>query len=897
MAYPAHRVADVVLRDGSTVRVRPVRASDQEALHGFLDALSEEARWLRFFSGATDMGKAARWAADVDYRDRYGLVATTGPEDRIVAHAAYTRAGERAEISFEVADDHRGRGVGTILLAHLAEHAAASGIATLEASVLPVNHRMIEVFRESGFPVQMRAEPGMIHVEFPASLTPEALDRFEGRDRAAAVAAVRGFLHPRAVAVIGASRARGTIGGETFHNLLATGFSGPVYPVNPKAGVVQSVLAYPSVRDIPGPVDLAVIVVPAAAVEDMARECAEKGVRALVVISSGFSEVGGEGAARQRRLVEVCRENGMRLIGPNCLGILNTDPEVRLNATFVPEFPPPGRVGFLSQSGALGIAVINSATALGMGLSQFVSAGNKADLSGNDFIQYWEADEGTGLILLYLESFGNPRKFARIARRVSRAKPIVAVKSGRSAAGARATSSHTGAMLAASDVTVDALFRQTGAIRTDTLAEMFDVAALLANQPLPPGNRVAIVTNAGGPAILCADACESNGLSVPPLPEEARARLRSFLPPEASTGNPVDMIASAPAEGYRRAIAAVAACEEIDAIIAIFIPPLVTRGEDVAREIRAAADELPRAIPVLAVMMSAGGAGDVLRAGRSPIPSYSFPEDAARALSRAARHADWRRRPEGGVRSFADARRGEAAAVIAAGEGTRWLGPDEVATLLSCYGVPLVEWRLAAYAAEAGRAARALGGPVALKGVAPSLVHKTEAGGVRLGLRGAATVSRAAAEIGEQVERAGHRVERFLVQRMAPPGVEMFVGMVHDPVFGPVVACGAGGTAVELLHDVAVRITPLTDLDASEMIHSLATFPLLDGYRGAPRADVAALEEILARVSALVEEHAEIAEMDLNPVIVLPDGACVVDARVRVDLARRDSPVTARLPG
>ncbi len=898
-AYPAFREADVVLRDGSTVHVRPVRVEDRPALLKFLKGLSLESRAFRFFSGGVDLEREAERFSEVDYGDRYGVVATVGEEGRIVGHALYDRVDrDRAEVAFAIADDHQGRGLGTLLLLQLAEAAQDAGIRTFQAEVLPSNHPMVEMFRESGFPLEMRSDPGTIGLEFPTSLSPPALELFDRRDQVAAVAALRTFLSPRSVAVIGASRSRGTIGGETFHNLLATEFRGPVYPVNPKAGVVQAVVAYPSVLNVPGPVDLAVIVVPAAVVVDVARECAKKGVRAVVVISAGFGEAGPQGMERQAELLRVCRDAGMRLIGPNCMGIINTSPDVRLNATFAPTFPPSGRVGFLSQSGALGLAVIDYANSLGLGLSSFVSVGNKADISGNDLLQYWEADGDTDVIVLYLESFGNPRKFSRIARRVGRAKPIIAVKGGRSAAGARATASHTGALIAASDITVAALFKQTGVIRTDTLQGMFDVVSLLANQPAPQGGRVGIITNAGGPAILCADACEDEGLQVVPLPEGVRRRLAEFLPPEASLGNPVDMIASASPEDYRRAIDVVARSGAVDAVIVIFIPPLVTLAGDVAQAIRTATKGLPGGLPLLTVFMSARGIPAELRAEGLRIPSYAFPEDAARALAKAVDYGVWRRTPEGTIPQFPGLHPDEAAGIIAAAlaDGPRWLSPGEVARLLSCYGLPLADWQLARTPEEAGRAAEELGGPVALKAVAPTLIHKTEAHGVRLSLRGAKEVVEAATRMAQEVDKAGHRVESFLVQRMVPPGVEMLVGVTHDPLFGPVVVCGAGGTAVELLKDIAVRITPLTDRDASEMVRSLATFPLLEGYRGALKADIPALEEILLRVSALVEAHPEVAEMDCNPLVVLPLGATTVDARVRVEVPAPRLPVAARTP-
>jgi acetate---CoA ligase (ADP-forming) len=897
VTYPVHREADVVLRNGSTVHVRPVRSDDHDGLLAFLRSLSPDSIFFRFFSGSVDLEKAARWAVDVDYRNRYGLVVTSGPEASIVGHGTYQSTGDgRAEVAFAVSDALQGQGLGTILLAHLAEAATENSIGTFYAEVLPANHRMVEVFRESGFPVEIHSEPGLIVVELPTSISPEAIDRFEMREQTAAVAAMRAFFAPKSVAVIGSSRRRGTIGGEVFHNLISTGFNGPVYPVNPSTDVVQSVAAYKSVIDCPGPVDQAVIVVPAVHVLDAARECAAKGVRTLVIISAGFSETGEDGLRRQRALMAVCREAGMRVIGPNCMGIINTAPDVRLNATFAPDFPPAGRVGFLSQSGALGLSVIDYAKQLRLGISTFASAGNKADISGNDLVNYWESDEDTDLILLYLESFGNPRKFARIARRVGKKKPIVVVKSGRSAAGARATSSHTGALIAASDITVDALFRQAGVIRTATLEGLFDVASLLANQPPPKGKRVGILTNAGGPGILCADACESAGLEVSELSESAVEELKEFLPAEAAVVNPVDMIASATPEDYRKSIEVLAKSGDVDAIIVIFIPPLVTRSEDAARAIRTAVREINGELPVLAVFMSARGVPPELREGDVGIPSYAFPEDAALALARVVDYGIWRSEPEGTVIEYGRDRRDEAASVVAQSlaDGPGWLSPDAVATLLKCYEVPLADQKLARSEEEVGTVVEAMGGSVALKAVAPGLIHKTEAGGVRLGVAGREEATRVAAEMADGVRAAGHELEAVLVQRMVPQGVEMLVGVVNDKSFGPVIACGAGGTTVELLKDVQVRITPLTDTDAHEMVRGLAVFPLLEGYRGAARSDIPALERILMKISSLVESHPEIAEMDCNPVVVLPEGAVVVDARIRVESPGPQVPLLAR---
>ncbi len=537
--------ADVALRDGSTLRVRPLAAEDAPAIRAFLEGLSLESIGFRFF-GSVDLEWAASWAMDVDSADRYALVASTGPDHAIVAHAAYIRTGsERAEVAFAVADAWQGHGIATIMLAHLAAAAQEHGIALFTAEVLPTNHRMIAVVRDSGFAVTLHSGDGVIEVELPTSRSEQTRASFEAREQTAAVAAVERFLRPHAVALIGASRRPGTVGGEILRNICSGGFTGDIYPVNPAADTIQGLRAYASIADVPEPVDLVVIAIPAEQVCAAARECAAAGTRALVVVSAGFAEVGGKGVARQRELLSICREAGMRLVGPNCLGVLSTAPDVRLDATFAGAAPLPGRVGFLSQSGGLGIAILEAAGRLSLGLSAFVSVGNKADISGNDLLEYWEHDPGTDVILLYLESFGNPRRFARVARRVGRAKPIAAVKSGRSPAGARASASHTGALLSASDVTVDALFGQSGVIRTDTMHELFDVGALLSAQPVPTGARVAIVTNAGGPGILCADACQAAGLDVVELSEQVRARLAGFLAPEASLGNPIDMIATA----------------------------------------------------------------------------------------------------------------------------------------------------------------------------------------------------------------------------------------------------------------------------------------------------------------------------------------------------------------
>ncbi len=885
-SYPRERETDVVLRDGSTVHVRPARAGDEQAIRTFLEALTPESIGFRFF-GVPNLDWVTAWSVDVDYADRYALVAESGAPPAIIAHAAYIRLDtERAEVAFLVADDWHGHGIATILLAHLAAIADAHGVTTFTAEVLPSNHRMIEVFRESGFPIRMRATPDSIAIELPTSLSSEALAAFDERERIAAVAAVRHFLVPRSVAVIGASRRRGTVGGEILHNLLEAEFNGPVYAINPHADVVQSLPAYKTVTDVPTDIDLAVIVVPAEHVLEAAQECAMAGVRAVLVITAGFGESGEEGLRRQNELVKICREAGMRIVGPNCLGVLNTSPDVRLNATFAPTLAIPGRVGFMSQSGGVGIAIMEAAQRLDVGLSSFVSVGNTVDLSGNDLLQYWEQDPDTDVALLYLESFGNPRKFGRIAPRFAACKPVLAVKSGRSTAGARATSSHTGALLSASDVTVDALFQQAGVIRTDTLHDLFNVAALLTTQPVPKGDRVVIVTNAGGPGIMCADACTADGVAVPELPAEVRARLAEFLPPNASLANPVDMIATATADDYRRAIDTLVAAEVCDAIVVIFVPPLLTAAADVANAAVEAAESQP-GVALAGVFMTTEGIPPELDAGTVKVPGYDFPEDAARAVALAAKYGRWRTTPSGTVPHFPDVRPARAAAIISKelGRGATWLSPEGVAELLSCYGLPLVPTQVVSGTDEAVAAAAGLGVPVALKAVATGLVHKSDAGGVALDLEDPDQVTSAALEIKAAVQSAGLRLEGLIVQPMAPSGVELIVGVVNDRHFGPVLACGAGGTTAELIKDIAVRITPVSDHEAHDMIHSLQTFPLLDGYRGASKSDVPAIEDVLLRVSAMVEAHPEIIELDCNPLIAGPEGAVIVDARVRVEVA------------
>jgi acetate---CoA ligase (ADP-forming) len=893
--YPAHLETDVVLRDGRTVRVRPARPDDRERLEDYFIALSDESRRLRFWGQAVDISTQARNAVEIDYVDHLTVLAFAGPElGDVVGGAQYIReADRRAEIAMSVSDELQGQGLASILIEHLAEAAKAQGIDHFRAEVLPENHRMINVFRGTGFPITIRTRPGYVDVEFPTTITDETSEQYEERERIAAANAVRRVLEARSIAVVGASRNPATIGGRLLRNLVTEPFSGVVYPVNPVAEAVQGVAAYPSVLDVPGDVDLAFVVVPAPDVIGVAKQCAEKGVGALVVISAGFAETGEAGRDLQQELLGVCRSTGMRMIGPNCMGVINTDPAVALDGTFAQASPPEGRIAFMSQSGALGIAVINMANRLGLGLSSFVSIGNKADVSPNDLLCYWEQDERTDVVLLYIESFGNPRRFADISRRLGRRKPIVVVKSGRGAAGRRAASSHTGALLAASDTTVDALLRQVGVTRTDTLEEMFDVAALLANQPVPEGRNVAIVTNAGGLGIQCADTCEAKGLRVPELTDETVAELRTFLPSAAGVANPVDMIASATAEDYGRAIRVVAADPTVDALIVIYIPPLEDDAPEVARHMVEAIGSIEGRIPALTCFMSARGLPEALSAPGVRIPSYPFPEQAAIALAHAADHGDWRRRPPGSLPRLPGLREDEAAAVVAGAleREDGWLEPDEITRLFECYGISTANTVRADSPEAAAEAAATLRGPVVLKAVGP--LHKTDVGAVRLGLAAAEVRSEAAA-MAERLAELGEPLEGFVVQEQLEGGVEMLVGMTADPEFGPIVACGAGGVTVELTRDIAVRVAPVTDLDAADMVRSLAMFPLLDGFRGSAPKDVSAIEDVVLRVSALAIGQPAVVEMDCNPVVVLDRGAAVVDARVRVRSPRPHAPFAGR---
>jgi acetyl coenzyme A synthetase (ADP forming)-like protein len=700
------------------------------------------------------------------------------------------------------------------------------------------------------------------------------------------------LLNPASVAVIGASRRPGSVGGAIIANIKRDGFIGPIYPVNPNAESVQGLRASPTVKAIGAPVDLAVIVVPARFVERAVDDCIAAGVKGLIVITAGFSEVSDEGREAEGRIRKKVRDAGIRMVGPNCMGAINTDPAVRLNTTFTPIWPPEGNIGIVSQSGALGLTILDHVKSLNLGISSFVSVGNKADVSANDLLEYWADDPRTDVIMMYLESFGNPRKFARIAPEVVRRKPIIAVKAGRYVAGTRAASSHSAAM-ANLDVAVDALFEQTGVIRTDTLEEMFDVAALLSTQPPPEGPRVGVVTNAGGPGILLADACEARGLLLPELDQATVAQLRELLPPHAGFANPIDLVASDSPQLYEKTIEIVGADPNIDALVVIFIPPLVTtRPDDVASAIARAAATVPADKPVQSVFLSVRGVPDMLASGpRGRIPSFAFPENAAMALAAAYEYGQYRKRPRGDFASLSQPAHAAIREIVdrnvADHDAPVWLPSEDLVRVLGAAGIPFAQMVQVA-PDEAAAAGERLGFPLVAKAVAPGVVHKTDVGGVIMGLNSAEDVSQAVGKLRRNLDAAGAKLEAVLLQRQVSGGIEALVGVATDAVFGPLLVCGMGGVHVELLKDTAFCLAPVSNTDAAEMVSKLRSSPLLDGYRGSSAKDRDALIQLLTRVSALVETIPELEELDLNPVMVLDRGKGVIAADGRMLLRRRE---------
>ncbi len=805
---PAQWEADVVAADGGTVHLRPVRPSDADGLVALHAKLSARTRYLRYFSAYPRIPERDLYRfSHVDHRDRVALVALLGTE--IIAVGRYERIErtDEAEVAFVVADAHQGRGIGSVLLEHLAAAARESGINRFQAVILAENTSMLRVFRDAGYETTRHLDYGEITLVFAVDQTATTEAVMREREQRAEARSIHRLLYPRSVAVVGASNDPGKIGNAVFANLLRTGFDGPLYPVNPEARHVGGVPAYRSVGDIPNELDLVVIAVPAAAVPDVVAQCAAREVRGLVVLSGGFGERGSAaeraaGQQAQRELVTTARGNGMRVVGPNCLGVLNTDATVRLNASLAPLTPLAGRAGFFAQSGALGVAVLGEAARRGIGVSTFVSAGNRADVSGNDLLQYWESDPNTEVVLMYLESFGNPRKFARLARRLGRSKPIVAVNSGAGAPvpGLESTSSEL------PDETARALFERSGVIRVDTVGDLFDTAVLLTSQPLPCGSRVAVVGNSTALAILVRNACAAEGLSLTRIEDVG------------VDGSP---------EAFEQALHEALADDEVDAVVAVFVPPLQpASGADVALALRRVAAGSGK--PVLSTFLGFEGVPGALAAGggagspaRGSVPSYASPERAVRALARAVRYSAWRQRPAGTVPVLADvdltAARAVVDAVLAGDPAGRALTEQETGGLLGAAG----------------------------------LVPSAE---------------------------------------VPPDAVAVVIGARDDPSFGPVAYFGIAGLATELLGDRAYAPVPLTNADAEEIVQAPRAAPLLTGYGGAPPVDLLALSDLVLRLSALSDALPDLAECTLQ-VLAAPIGAHVTAAaaRVRPALARVDS--------
>ncbi|MDC2957120.1 GNAT family N-acetyltransferase [Streptomyces gilvifuscus] len=932
--YPAHWEADVVLRDGGTARIRPITVDDADRLVSFYEQVSDESKYYRFFAPYPRLSaKDVHRFTHHDFVDRVGLAATVGGE--FIATVRYDRIGadgtpasapaDEAEVAFLVQDAHQGRGVASALLEHIAAVARERGIRRFAAEVLPANTKMIKVFTDAGYTQKRHFEDGVVRLEFDLEPTDRSLAVQRAREQRAEGRSVRRLLAPGSVAVIGAGRAPGGVGRSVLDNIRDAGYAGRLYAVNgafpEDLKELDGVPAHRSVRDIDGPVDLAVVAVPADHVPQVVTECGEHGVQGLVVISAGYAESGPEGRERQRELVRHARTYGMRIIGPNAFGVINTSEQVRLNASLAPQMPRPGRIGLFAQSGAIGIALLSRLHRRGggvtgvTGVSTFVSSGNRADVSGNDLIQYWYDDPDTDVVLMYLESIGNPRKFTRLARRTAAAKPLVVVQGAGSA-----PQGHAVRATRLPHATVSALLRQAGVIRVDTITELVDAGLLLARQPLPAGPRVAILGNSESLGLLTYDACLAEGLR----PQR-----------------PLDLTTEASAADFHTALLHALEDDSCDAVVVTAIPAIgeASPGDaELAEALRSAAQAVPGK-PVLVVHVELGGLAQALSAAASTapqtgsstpsgarlrpsqmlppttqtapaasapaesrlIPAYPAAERAVRALAEAVNYAQWRRdaAEPGRVPEYEDIDEKGAAeqieGMLARGQGLT-LGSEETHQLLGRYGIDVRRAVPAFTPQDAVRAADGIGYPVALKATAPHLRHRADLGGVRLDLADEEQLRRAYTEL---TELFGEPADlRPVVQAMAPRGVDTIVRAVIDPAAGAVVSFGLAGPASQLLGDMAHRLVPVTDREAASLVRSIRTAPLLFGWRGSTPVDTPALEELLLRVSRLVDDHPEVVAVTLEPVVVAPRGLSVLGASVRLapppardDLGPRTLPV------
>jgi acyl-CoA synthetase (NDP forming)/GNAT superfamily N-acetyltransferase len=883
--------ADVVLRDGGAAHIRPIRPADADALQAFHVAQSPRSTYLRFFAPMPRLSPRdlARFTT-VDHHDRVALVVLVG--EAIIGVGRYDRVGDGvAEVAFNVSDAHQGRGVGSVLLEHLVVAAREQGITRFVAEVLPENRKMLDVFTEAGFATTRAVEDGVVMLTVDVTPTERSREVMEAREHRAESESLRRLLHPRSVVVVGAGRRPGSVGGRLLADLVGGGFRGAVHVVHPEADVVRGVPAVRSLADVPGPVDLAVVAVPAESVNGVVAELAQLDVRGLVVVSSGFAEVDEDGLARQRELLRLARVHGMRLVGPTSFGIINTDPEVRLNASLAPVVPPPGGLGLFSQSGALGVAVLDAAHRRGLGVSTFVSAGNRADVSGNDCMQYWQDDPATSVVGLYLESVGNPRKFSRVARGLARTKPVVVVKSGVSSF--TVPPGHAVRETRAPREALDAMLRQAGVIRVDNVHQLFDVAQLLQTQPLPAGERVGVVANSGALAALAAEAAVSWGLDV---------------------ADPVVVAPEADASEVRAALERVFTDPDVDVVVACLIPPVAEVDQEVVtalQEVAAAAGK-PCAACLVALVGGVeptrtlqppdhGAQDDDGAAGARPaaaLPVYTTPEDAVRSLAAVVRHAAWRRRDPGArvAPAGTDARAARALVESLLAGRTQddpplRLEQEEVSALLACYGVQLWPVVTVRSADEAVRAADRVGWPVVVKATERHLRHPG-LGGVRLDVADARELrAHVDAMLAGPAGSGGGVAPALLVQAMAPSGISVLVRTLEDPLFGPLVSFGLAGDTTVLLGDVSHRIPPLTDVDVVDLVRTLRAAPRLFGYMGTPAVDVGALEDLLARISVMADDLPEVFSSELSPVQVAERGLAVLGAQVElaVPVGRSDA--------
>ena len=865
----------MVLRDGSVGHVRPIRPDDADGLRSFHSLQSAESIYLRFFAPIRELSdRDVHRFTHVDNVDRVALVVTV--RGAIIGIGRWDRIdGGSAEVAFNISDHYQGKGIGSVLLEHLAAIGQELGIEQFTAEVLPQNRRMLNVFKEAGYAVHHHFEDGVVEVQFDIRPTEQSNAVRVAREHRAESVSMHGLLHPASIAVIGASRRPASIGHRLLANILDGGYAGPVYAVNNEALEVLGLPAYGRIGEIPGPVDLAVVAVPADNVLDIVDECAAKGVRYLLVASAGFAESGADGTARQEQLRRRARENGLRVVGPNSFGLINTDPEVSLNASLAPRMPSSGGLGLFAQSGALGIAVLASADRRGLGVSDFASAGNRVDVSGNDLMQYWIDDDNTAAVGLYLESIGNPRKFSRIARGLAQRKPVIAVSSGVSAYGAppghriRQTHVPAGAF--------EAMLRQAGVIRVENVHQLFDVAQLVIHQPLPAGQRVAVVGNSDALGALTAQAALSWKLEI--------------------THGPVSLPSDATADRFALALREAFEDPNVDSVLTCFIPPLETVDEEVVAAVRDASRASDKTC--VATFLGLSGVHEALEvetlgeAYRRVVPVYAMPEDAVRALAAATRYSEWRSKDRGDPVDPVDIDRAAAVQlveeVLADAPDGRALTRAEAHRLLAAYGINVWESRLVDSADEAVAAADALGYPVILKTTSPVLRHQPGGTGVRLDLTGPEAV-RAAVE--SVRSRLGPIAEgSFLVQSMAPAGVSCVLTSVEDPLFGPVVSFSVAGPPTELLGDIAHRIPPLTDVDVQDLIGAVRAAPMLNGHRGALPVHRAALADVVARLSCLADDLPEVDHVQLNPVNAWTGGVDVLDAEISVHpaMTRKDA--------